>query len=226
MTGTVQQSPSPQAEVGGLAARLKAIWGVPFRAPPVSQKAMRMPAGVQACSWPPLWRSGPAASPAAPAFRQRSLDTAPEPTALHACQNAPQAAMRVQRAAARLGRTLASADAPALLSPLDEELGQLLESIIGADPTTLAAIEQPMLARHAAAAAARRTQQPAAQPLLPPRRIPPSCAAAFPQPPECAFLRPGQRFEGRQRVAAHHLGPAKQVRPAQERSRQRACTLA
>ncbi len=129
-----------------------------------------------------------------------------------------QAARIVQRAAVRLGRTLAATEALAAagdgalpsLSPLDEELSQLLETIIGADPTSLAAIEAPALARRAAAAARQRQHdQP---PLLPPHRMPPSCAAAFPQPPDCAFLRPGQQFEGRQRVAAHHLGPAKQVR--------------
>lgn len=121
----------------------------------------------------------------------------------------------VQRAAARLGRTLAATEAtaagqgtPPALTPLDEELNQLLETIISADPTSLAALEAPVLARRAAAAAQRRQHD---QPLLPPHRMPPSCAAAFPQPPDCAFLRPGQQFEGRQRVAAHHQGPAKQV---------------
>ncbi|PRW45017.1 Glucose-induced degradation 4 [Chlorella sorokiniana] len=125
-----------------------------------------------------------------------------------------EAARMVQRAALRLGRTLAATEALATehgalpsLSPLDEELSQLLETIIGADPTSLAAMEAPVLARRAAAEARQRQHD---QALLPPHRMPPSCAAAFPQPPDCAFLRPGQQFEGRQRVAASHLGPAKQ----------------
>lgn len=126
-----------------------------------------------------------------------------------------KAARMVQQAAAQLSRSLAATATEAQaqaehgdLPSLNEELNQLLETIIGADPTSLAAIEAPMTAR--AAAAARLRQQD--QPLLPPHRIPPSCAAAFPQPPDCAFLRPGQQFEGRQRVAALHLGPNKQVR--------------
>lgn len=43
-----------------------------------------------------------------------------------------------------------------------------------------------------------------------PHRLPPSPLAAFPQPAACAFLRPGQSFTGRQRVAHHHGPVAKQ----------------
>ncbi len=53
-------------------------------------------------------------------------------------------------------------------------------------------------------------QQQERSPAGPPHRIPSASRASYPQPGPCAFLRPGQAFEGRQRVshnaASHHGG--------------------
>lgn len=83
--------------------------------------------------------------------------------------------------------------------PLDEELSALIDSIVAGEREQQAAVTAER--REAAAAAA-----PLPLPPGPPHRIPPSEAAAFPRPSDCAFLRPGQQWEGRQRVAAYH-GP-------------------
>ena len=66
------------------------------------------------------------------------------------------------------------------------------------------------LAAALAAAAQQQRQQLAISPPGPPHRIPPSSLATFPQPAPCAFLRPGQSFEGGQRVAHHHGAIPKQ----------------
>ncbi len=60
--------------------------------------------------------------------------------------------------------------------------------------------------RSAATAIAARSAAAAAGPPHPPHRIPPAERASYPQPPPCAFLRPGQTFEGRQRVSHSHHG--------------------
>ncbi|KAL4449372.1 hypothetical protein ABPG77_007016 [Micractinium sp. CCAP 211/92] len=60
--------------------------------------------------------------------------------------------------------------------------------------------------RSAATAIAARSAAAAAGPPHPPHRIPPAERASYPQPPPCTFLRPGQTFEGRQRVSHSHHG--------------------
>lgn len=82
--------------------------------------------------------------------------------------------------------------------------------VAGFQRDSLAALISGIIAgeqRSAATAIAARTAAAAAAGLpLPPHRIPPAERASYPQPPPCAFLRPGQTFEGRQRVSHSHHG--------------------
>ncbi|KAL4448146.1 hypothetical protein ABPG75_005365 [Micractinium tetrahymenae] len=75
---------------------------------------------------------------------------------------------------------------------------------------TLAALISGIIAgeqRSAATAIAARAEAALAAGLpLPPHRLPPAERATYPQPPPCAFLRPGLTFEGRQRVSHSHHG--------------------
>lgn len=113
-----------------------------------------------------------------------------------------------QDAASQTPRRPAAADAAALaaalrgnallasaLASLDAELN----AIVAAEAAHQRQLEEEMQL----AVAALEAQQLAGGEAPAARRRP---AAAFPRPPECAFLRPGTTFEGQQRVAAYH-GP-------------------
>lgn len=91
-----------------------------------------------------------------------------------------------------------AAQLPAALVPLDEELAELIDSIVAGE---LRARRQQQQQQSGEPSAEQQSSRG------PPHRIPPSECAAFPQPQDCAFLRPGQQFEGRQRVASFHGGP-------------------
>lgn len=77
-----------------------------------------------------------------------------------------------------------------------DALAALISGIIAGEQRSAATA---IAARSAAATAT-------AGPPLAPHRIPPAERASYPQPPPCAFLRPGQTFEGRQRVSHSHHG--------------------
>lgn len=115
----------------------------------------------------------------------------------------------------------ARANGGAGLAPLDQELNQLLNSILGAaglepSPAEEEEASDEALGRGSPSAAPQQQPQPP-RPLLGSPTVAPLSAAAAPHripageralygelPPDCAFLRPGQQFEGRQRVAAYH----------------------
>lgn len=126
-----------------------------------------------------------------------------------------RAAVEGEQAALAAGGS-AGAAAPAVHDALVDIIADMrMSAAAGARPT--ASIAASALAQRRAELHRQQPgqqQQPAAAPPCPPHRIPPTQLAAFPQPRACAFLRPGQVFEGRQRVShLHHHGlgaPVKQ----------------
>ena len=92
---------------------------------------------------------------------------------------------------------------PDALAPLDEELSVLIESVVAGEAHGWRRQQHHEQRRQQGD---EQQQAGALAGTAPLRRMPPLQRPAFLQPPECAFLRPGQHFEGQQRVSACH-GP-------------------